>query len=75
METRRAADLRPKIPDFRGFDSSRILSLRGGVPRPTGDFPGSVEPANLCLENLSREIGRSCVSNLPTKHQEFGGGF
>ena len=33
------ANLRTKILDFRGFDSSRILSLMGGIPRPIGDFP------------------------------------
>ena len=25
--------------DFGGFDSSRILSSMGGIPRPTGNFP------------------------------------
>ena len=25
--------------DFRGFDSSMILILRCGIPRPKGDFP------------------------------------
>ena len=34
------------IVDFRGFDSSIILSLRGEIPRPIGDFP----------ENLSRAM-------------------
>ena len=32
------ANLRTKILDVRGFDPSRILSLRGGVPRPMGNF-------------------------------------
>ena len=36
----------PKIPDFRGLDSSRILILRGGIPRPMQNFP----------ESLSRRI-------------------
>ena len=27
-----------KILDFRGFDSSRILILRGGIPMSTGNF-------------------------------------
>ena len=35
------ANLRTKILDFRGFDSSRMLTLRGGILRPTGDFPES----------------------------------
>ena len=34
-----SADLRTKILDFRGFDSSIIL---GGIPRPIGDFPESL---------------------------------
>ena len=25
--------------DFRGFDSSIFLVLRGGIPRSTGNFP------------------------------------
>ena len=41
------ANLRTKIMDFRGFDSSRILMLRGGIPRPIGDFPESLSQAIL----------------------------
>ena len=41
------ANLRTEIMDFRGFDSSRILMLRGGIPRPIGDFPESVSQAIL----------------------------
>ena len=33
------ANLRANIMDFGGFDSSIILKLRGGIPRPTGNFP------------------------------------
>ena len=32
------ANLRTKILDFRGFDSSRILSLRGGILMSIGGF-------------------------------------
>ena len=32
------ANLRTKIQDFRGFDSSRISILRGGIPRPIGNL-------------------------------------
>ena len=44
-------DMRP-IPlltflDSRGFDSSIILISRGGLPRPTGDFPESLSQAML----------------------------
>ena len=41
------ANLRTKILDFRGFDSSRSLILRGGILVSIGDF---------VLENLSRRI-------------------
>ena len=33
------ANLRTEILDFRGFDSSRILISRGGIPRPVRDLP------------------------------------
>ena len=33
--------------DFGGFDSSMILILRGGIPRPTADFPESLSQAIL----------------------------
>ena len=40
------ANLRTQIVEFRGFDSSIILFLRGGIPRRIGNF----------LEVLSQEI-------------------
>ena len=43
--------------DFRGFDSSATLSLRGGIPRPKGDFPESSSKAMLVGCNVSKEIG------------------
>ena len=52
------ANLRTKILDFRGFDSSRILTLRGRITRPIGNFPGKIESRNLSRDNISREIGR-----------------
>ena len=54
------ANFRTKILDFRGFDSSRILTLRGGIPRPIGSFPGNLESTNLSKDNLSRETVRTC---------------
>ena len=33
---RDTANLRTKILDFGGLDSSRILVLRGGIPGPKG---------------------------------------
>ena len=55
-----AANLRSstKILDFRGFDSSRILVLRGGILMSIGDFPAKSESTNLSKDDLSREIWR-----------------
>ena len=53
------ANLRTKILDFRGFDSSRILSFKGWNSHIHGEFPGSFESTNLSRDNLSRESGRS----------------
>ena len=53
-------NLRTKIQDFGGSDTSIILILRGlkgwnyHVHR---EFPGGFESANLSRDNLSREIG------------------
>ena len=41
----RTANLRAKIMDFRGLDSSIILILGGGIPRPVGNFPESLSQA------------------------------
>ena len=35
----RTANLCTEIMDFRGFDSSMILILRAGIPRPIAKFP------------------------------------
>ena len=42
-----AANLPAKILDFEGFDSSRILISRSGIPRPVGKFPESLSQAIL----------------------------
>ena len=55
-----SANLRTKILDFRGFDSSRILVLRGGILMSIGEIPSNCESTNLSRDNLSREIGRIC---------------
>ena len=39
------ANLRTNIVDFRGFDSSIILILRGGILMSVGDFPESFSQA------------------------------
>ena len=41
------ANLCTNIMDFRGLDSSRILCLRGGLPRPIGNFPEDLSQAIL----------------------------
>ena len=40
-------NLPTSIMDFRGFDSSTILILRGGIPRPIKDFPECLSQAIL----------------------------
>ena len=63
------ANLRTNIMDFRGFDSSLILILRGGIPRPIGNF----------LEALSRAIlvGIITVHDMyqPQRVVKSGGGY
>ena len=53
------ANLRTMILDFRGFDSSLVLIVRGWNSQAHREFPGSLESANLSREILRREIGRS----------------
>ena len=53
------ANLRTKILDFRGLDSSRILSFKGWNPQVQRGFPGKFESTNPSGDNLSREIGRT----------------
>ena len=44
--------------DFRGFDSSTILNLRGGNSQAHRVFTGEFESSNASRDNVSREIGR-----------------
>ena len=53
---RNTANLRTKILDFRGFDASITSILRGGIPRPIGNFPESLSQAIL--------VGRILVGRL-----------
>ena len=57
------ANLRTKILDFRGFDSSIILILRGGILMSMGNSLESLSQAISAgrFEILSREIGRNTV--------------
>ena len=45
--TRVTANLRTNIMGFRGVDSSIILILRGGIPRPIGNFSESLSQSIL----------------------------
>ena len=53
----RTATLRTNIMDFRGFDSSIIFILRGGIPRPIGDSPESLSQAILVGVMLVGRLG------------------
>ena len=51
------ANLRTNIMDFRGFDSSMILRLRGGILMSKGDFPESLSQASLVGIMLVGRLG------------------
>ena len=51
------ANLPTKIVDFRGFDSSVILILRGGILMSIGDFPESLTQAMLVGIMLVGRLG------------------
>ena len=51
------ANLRTKILDFTGFDSSIIFILRGGIPRPIGNLPESLGQAILVGVMLVGRLG------------------
>ena len=55
------ASLSTKILDFIGFDSSIILNLRGGIPRPIGNFPESLSQAILVGRFLVWRLGVQVV--------------
>ena len=48
-----------KSLDFRGFDSSRLLILRGGILMSIGDFPESLSQAMLVGVMLVGGLGVS----------------
>ena len=60
------ASLRTKILDFRGFDSSIILFLRGAIPSPIGKFPESLSQAVLAGIML---VGRLGVRLIRDSHR------
>ena len=47
---------RTKILDFRGFDPSIILSLRGGISRPVGNLPESLRQRILVWRFLVERL-------------------
>ena len=51
------ANRRSNIMDFRGFDSGVILIVRGGIPRPIGNFPESLSQAILIGIMLVGRLG------------------
>ena len=65
---RTSANLRTKIPDFRGLDSSIILILRGGILMSIGNLQRKFGSTNLSRDNLSREIGRIHFRMIRTMH-------
>ena len=46
------------IVDFKGFDSSIILILKGWDSQAHREFPGKLESSNVRRDNVSSEIGR-----------------
>ena len=54
---RNTANLPTNILDFIGFDSSIILIIRGGIPKPIGDFPNSLSQAMLVGIMLVGRLG------------------
>ena len=58
-------NLPTKIVDFRGLDSSTILTLRGGILRPIGDFPEVLTRAMLAGAMLVGGFGRSVRQVVP----------
>ena len=50
-------NLLTSIVDFRGFDLSMILSLRGGIHRPMGDFLESLSQTMLVGVMLVGRLG------------------
>ena len=51
------ANLPTNIVDFRAFDSSTILILRGGILRSIGNFPESLSQAILVGIRLVGRLG------------------
>ena len=68
-KTRPTANLRTAILEFRGLDSSIVLVLRGGIPRPMGNFLESSSQA--ILEGIIL-VGRFGVMSLGRSKTTLG---
>ena len=64
-----AANLCAKILDLGGFDSSIIFILRGGIPRPIGNFPDILSPQILVGRFIVARLGvlRTAVSRTAVR--------
>ena len=69
------ANLPTTVVDFRGFDSSVILNLRGGILRYVGQFPENLSQAMLVgimlvgsLGVISRTATISLAASSSYKH-------
>ena len=67
------ADFRTNIMDFRGFDSSIILILRGGILMSTGSFSESLSQAILVGIMLVGKSGVQVHQPRAAASQERGG--
>ena len=52
-------DLRTKIMDFRGFDSSVKINSKGWNSQAHRECPGKFESSSLSRDNLNRGVGRT----------------
>ena len=69
------ANLRTATSDFRGFDSSGILILRGGILLSIGNFPEILSQQILVRrDKLRREIGHIFTRSHQRKCGLFMGG-
>ena len=61
--------------DFRGFDSSRVLILRVGIPRSVGNFPESLSQAILVGIILVGRFGYGGLRILVFEQKECADGI
>ena len=71
---RGAANLPTRILDFKGFDSSRILILRGGILMSVGNFPESLSQGILAGVILVRRlgVGPGSIGSTPARLRSRG---